>query len=71
MKQTYYFRKIGGYSFPMEVTINDAQHESNFLAAMKRKRFIRVDKEFYDKDERIKSAFNSMFHTSNKLFKAL
>jgi hypothetical protein len=61
MKKTYYFRKKGGYSFPMEVTINDDSHEANFLAAMKRKGFHQVDEDYFRQDERIKSTFNTLF----------
>ncbi len=59
--KSFYFRKTGGYSFPMEVTINDDRHEANFLAVMKRKGFHQVDEDYFQQEERIKSAFNTMF----------
>jgi hypothetical protein len=61
MSKTFYFRKIGGWSFETKANINDNRHEGNFLAAMKRKGFIQVDEDHFRKEERIKSAFNTMF----------
>jgi len=61
MTEKFYFRKLGGWPFEMEATINDDRHRANFLAAMKRKGFHQVDEDYFRQDERIKSAFNTMF----------
>jgi hypothetical protein len=62
MTQTFYFRKLGGWPFEMEATINDERHRANFLAAMKRKGFTQVEETEYAKDSRLRSMYASMFH---------
>lgn len=62
MTETFYFRKLGGWPFEMEATINDDRHRANFIAAMRRKKFLQVDEAEYIKDSRLRSMYASMFH---------
>jgi hypothetical protein len=60
MKETFYFRKMGGWPFAMDVQINDERHRMNFLLSMERKKFIHVTAAEYQKDSRIRSQYASM-----------
>jgi hypothetical protein len=62
MTETFYFRKLGGWPFPMDVTINNDQHRVNFLFSMSRKKFIQVTQAEYLKDKKIRSNYASMCH---------
>lgn len=66
MKQTFYFRKTGGWAFRMDATINDDRHKENYLAAMKRKGFINVCEDEFNSDERVRGMFRSMYYYNNK-----
>lgn len=60
MIETFYFRKLGGWPFPMDVKINDERHRMNFILCMERKKFIQVTEAEYKKDSRIRSQYASM-----------
>jgi hypothetical protein len=60
MKETFYFKKLGGWPFSMDVQINDDRHRINFLMSMERKKFIHVTQAEYQKDSRIRSQYASM-----------
>jgi|688.fasta_scaffold863056_1 hypothetical protein len=60
MKQTFYFKHLGGWPFSMDVTINNDQHRINFLASMSRKKYMQVTEAEYKKDSRIRSQYASM-----------
>jgi len=49
MQETFYFRKLGGWPFPMDVKINDDQHRINFIRSMERKKFIQVTEAEFQK----------------------
>lgn len=60
MKETFYFRKLGGWPFSMDVAINNDQHRINFIRSMERKKFIHVTEAEFLKDSRIRSQYASM-----------
>jgi hypothetical protein len=62
MKETFYFRKLGGWPFAMDADIKDDRHRANFIASMTRKKFIQVDEAEYIKDSRLRSMYASMCH---------
>jgi hypothetical protein len=66
MKQTFYFRELGGWSFSMEVTINDDKHRDNFLASMKRRGLINVSEDEFNSDQRVRGLYRSMYYYTNK-----
>lgn len=59
MKKRFYFRKTGGFSFPMEMIIHDDRHEANIMASMVRKGYEVVDTATYLAERAMFAPFRS------------